>query len=147
MKVQGPSGTQKSSESKKSSKSSSASGAKFGSFMDAGDAGEVRTTTATNSINSVDSLLAIQASEDPTARAAKSRMRDRAHSILDKLENLKMSMLVGNVTVGELLGIADVVAAHREKIDDPHLIAILDEVDLRAQIEIAKMTVAMKNKA
>ncbi|HPF78465.1 MAG TPA: flagellar assembly protein FliX [Alphaproteobacteria bacterium] len=41
---------------------------------------------------------------------------------------------------------ADVVASHREKINDPKLTALLDEIDLRAQIEIAKMRKAMEAK-
>jgi hypothetical protein len=36
------------------------------------------------------------------------------------------------------------VASHREKIDDPRLVAILDEIDLRAQVEIAKARFSMK---
>jgi hypothetical protein len=52
-------------------------------------------------------------------------------------------MLTGTLTVGNLLDIADVVASHRERIGDPQLAGLLDEIDLRAQIEIAKMKMAL----
>jgi hypothetical protein len=42
-----------------------------------------------------------------------------------------------------LLDVADVVASHRERINDPQLSSLLDEIDLRAQIEIAKMRMAL----
>ena len=54
-----------------------------------------------------------------------------------------MAMLNGSLTVGHMIDIADVVASHREKITDPALTAIMDEIDLRAQVELAKMRVAM----
>ena len=69
-------------------------------------------------------------------------MYQRAENILDKLNDLKMAMLTGQVTLGHMLSITQVVAAHREKITDPDLAALLDEVDLRAQIELAKLDIA-----
>ena len=52
-------------------------------------------------------------------------------------------MLNGTLTVGHMIDIADIVASHREKIQDPKLTDIMDEIDLRAQVELAKMRVAM----
>ena len=66
-------------------------------------------------------------------------MRQRAMGLIDELEKIRNALTLGNITVGHLLNIADVVASHRERIDDPQMTAILDEIDLRAQIEIAKM--------
>ena len=141
MKVQGPSRTQGSSGVKKSDKAKQ-SDADFGAALAgvAGGAGQVNTT---QSIASVDALLAAQATEDPTARAAKQRMRRRSHNVLDHLERIRMAMLNGSLTVGHMIDIADVVASHREKITDPALTAIMDEIDLRAQVELAKMRVSM----
>ena len=56
-------------------------------------------------------------------------------------------MLGGNLTVGHMIDVADVVASHREKIDDPTLTAIMDEIDLRAQVEIAKIRVVLNQEA
>ena len=54
-----------------------------------------------------------------------------------------MALLTGTLTVGHVIDIADVVASYREKVMDPELTAILDEIDLRTQIELAKMRVAL----
>ena len=89
----------------------------------------------------------MQATEDPTERAAKRKMRERGDSVLRQLDHLRLGILTGNLTMGQVIDLADVVASHREQISDPHLTAVLDEVDLRAQIEIAKMRKALESKA
>jgi|TARA_R110002126_G_scaffold13118_1_gene56086 hypothetical protein len=93
----------------------------------------------TQQIAYVDTLLAVQGAEDPAQKASKGRMRQRAMGLIDELEKIRNALTLGNITVGHLLNIADVVASHRERIDDPQMTSILDEIDLRAQIEIAKM--------
>ncbi|MGB1077588.1 MAG: flagellar assembly protein FliX [Bdellovibrionales bacterium] len=41
------------------------------------------------------------------------------------------------------MDIADIVSSHKENIQDPELTAILEEIDLRAQVEIAKMRISL----
>tara|TARA_B100000282_G_C31730233_1_gene490538 strand:- start:1297 stop:1755 length:459 start_codon:yes stop_codon:yes gene_type:complete len=147
MKIQGPGKTQGPSKTKsKTSKSGGDSG--FGSMMASStpSTSEAASAQTTQSIAHVDALLAIQAADDPTARAAKKRMRKRSHDLLDGLDKIRMAMLNGTLTVGHMIDIADVVASHREKIDDPALTSILDEIDLRAQVELAKMRVALEQR-
>ncbi|GJL84366.1 MAG: flagellar assembly protein FliX [Micavibrio sp.] len=141
MKVQGPGQSQATSKTKKSGKTASSEG-NFGDFV-SGETPESATTTATQSIAQVDALLAIQGAEDPTERASRGRAYRRSNTILDGLEKIRMAMLSGNLTVGHMVDIADVVAAHREKIMDPQLTDIMDEIDLRAQVELAKMRVTL----
>ena len=140
MKIQGPGSTQGPSKSK--DKKVSQSDASFGDFI-AKEAPSAAGTKDTQSIAQVDALLAIQGAEDPTAGASKKRMRQRADQILDELDQIRMAMLGGTLTVGHMIDIADVVASHREKIMDPALTGIMDEIDLRAQVELAKMRCAL----
>lgn len=137
MKIQGPGRAQSTSKNNKSDKAKKADG----SFKDmvAGSAKETAQAAATQSIARVDALLAVQGAEDPTARAARRRMVQRGEAVLDELDKLRGAMLGGTLTIGHMIDIADVVASHREKIDDPALTAIMDEIDLRAQVELAKM--------
>lgn len=142
MKVEGPSKTQKTGKADKAKKAGKADGT-FGAMV-AGAAKEASGVAATQSIAKVDALLAVQGTESSTERAAKQRMRERGDKILERLDRLKMGILNGGLTVGQVIDIADVVASHREKITDPELSSLLDEIDLRAQIEIAKMKKAME---
>lgn len=141
MKIQGPGKPNAPSKTSKKDKTSSSS-ENFGDYV-AKEAGGASGSTTTQNIARVDALLSIQAVEDPTARAAKKRMRARGNTILDELDKIRMAMLNGSLTVGHMIDIADVVASHREKISDPALTAIMDEIDLRAQVELAKMRVAI----
>lgn len=141
MKIQGPGQTK--GPSKTGSKGKVSGGdSSFGDMM-AKETPGTGATQSSQSIAQVDALLAIQGAEDPTAGASKKRMRKRAGHILDELEQIRMAMLGGSLTVGHMIDIADVVASHREKIMDPGLTSIMDEIDLRAQVELAKMRVAL----
>lgn len=140
MKVDGPGKVESAQGSKKSSKTSGASGFRD---MVSGGVETAAPSGPTQSIASIDSLLMVQAAEDPTERAARKRMRQRADTILDELEKVRTGMLAGTLTVGHMVDIADVISAHREKIMDPALTAIMDEVDLRAQVELAKMQLTL----
>lgn len=141
MKVEGPNNTRQSAATGRKGKISDGSGG-FGDFMSEGTA-ESAGSTATHSIAHIDTLLAVQEAEDPTARAAKKRMKQRADDILDELDRMRLGLLSGTLTVGHVIDIADVVAQHREKIMDPRLTSVLDEIDLRAQIELAKLRLSM----
>ncbi len=142
MKVEGPSKTREVSKSKKAEKASEAEAA-FGEFL-ASAPKETTKASASNSIAAVDALLAVQAVDDPTARAARKRMRVRADNLLNELDKIKSALLGGTLTIGHCIDIADVVAEHRENVEDPALTGILDEIDLRAQVEIAKMRKALE---
>jgi hypothetical protein len=144
MKIEGPNRTQGAGATSKKDKVGG--NGSFGAMV-TGGAQESAGTAAAQSIAGIDTLLALQGAEDPTERAAKKRMRVRADGLLSELDKIRMALLTGNLTVGHVLNIADVVALHRERIMDPQLTAILDEIDLRAQIEIAKMRMALDNKA
>jgi len=140
MKIEGPSKTGGASGTKKAGKVGS-----DGSFEDFIASAPKGTASAapTQSIARVDALLSVQAAESPTERAARRKMVVRADDILKELDRLRHAILTGGLTLGQVIDIADVVASHREKINDPRLTSILDEIDLRAQIELAKVQMAL----
>ncbi|MBI1300137.1 MAG: flagellar assembly protein FliX [Alphaproteobacteria bacterium] len=142
MKVGGTKGPNSTSNTKKTSKSSGDAHVDFSQYV-RGGASETSGAAATQSIAQLDALLAVQESEDPTKKAARQRARVRSEKILEKLDQIRLRMLGGDLTVGHMIDVADVVASHRDKIDDPKLTAIMDEIDLRAQVELAKMRVAL----
>ena len=134
MKVEGPNKSQNTSQSKKKDKASS-SDSSFGDYL-VGNTKSAGASSATQSIAKIDALLAVQSAEDPAEKKAKKQMIIRA-------DKIRIALLTGNLTIGHLLDVADVVSSHREVINDPQLSALLDEIDLRAQIELAKLNMAM----
>jgi hypothetical protein len=141
MKVEGPGRSQGTDKSKKKG-GVGFGGGNFGDFLTSGSS-QSAPAAQTHSIAQLDALLALQGAEDPAKGASRKRMRQRALNILGKLDDLRMAMLNGTMTVGHMIDVADVVASHRENVSDPSLTAIMDEIDLRAQVELAKMRVAL----
>ena len=87
-------------------------------------------------LTGVDALVALQAVDGD--RAGRKRARERASSILDSLDELRLALLEGRLTEAQLTRLAARVQSQRAEIDDPRLSAVLDEIDLRAQVELAK---------
>lgn len=141
MKIEGPKSTSRTGSSKKSGKASDSSGADFSSFI-SNTAGEAEQSAASQSMARVEGLLAVQAAEDPMQGQARKRMVSRARDILDELDKIKMALLNGNLRATQIENISSIVAQSRDRIEDPELSFLLDEIDLRAQVEMTKLEMA-----
>jgi len=83
----------------------------------------------------IDALLALQAAEDPALKRKK-QVR-RATALLDTLDEIKADLLVGRVSEGRLNQLMALIGQARER-GEPHLDALLDDIELRARVELAK---------
>jgi hypothetical protein len=89
----------------------------------------------------LNAVLALQEAPDATTRSrAKQRAKERGGMMLDQLEEIRMGLLMGTIPMAKLEMLAQLVRAKREQIDDPKLLAILDEIELRAAVELAKLS-------
>jgi hypothetical protein len=88
--------------------------------------------------HAVDALLAIQEVDDATTGEGNARGRQWGGEILDRLDGVRLGLLNGGIPVSELRGIADLVTRQRTNVSDPALQEILDEIELRARVELAK---------
>ena len=82
----------------------------------------------------------VQAVDDSTERQARKRLIRRGEDILDKLEEIRHGLLLGTVPKEKLMDLAQMVRERREACQDPRLAALLDEIELRAEVEIAKLS-------
>jgi len=87
-------------------------------------------------VAAVDSLLSLQEVGDQGG--GRKRAIQRASSMLDILDDLKIGLLEGNVSVTKLQSLMRYVETKRDHLDDPSLSHVLDEIELRARVEIAK---------
>ena len=89
----------------------------------------------------MNAVLALQEAPDATTRnRARKRAKERGSLMLDQLEDLRLGLLLGTVPLAKLENLAQLVRAKREQVDDPKLLAILDEIELRAAVELAKLS-------
>lgn len=112
----------------------------FGSMVnDTEETGAASSTSRPASISSLDALLSLQEAESGTSEGAHKKARKRASDILDQLDKIKVGLLTGEVPRDTLQQLAQTIASHRDHVTDPKLAEILDEIDLRAQVELAKL--------
>lgn len=93
-----------------------------------------------SAVFSVGSILAIQETPDATDENAKNKLRRFGNDVLDHLDDLRLGILEGTVSKERLTDLARMLREKRERTDDPQLNAVIDEIELRAEVEIAKLT-------
>jgi hypothetical protein len=101
------------------------------------EAPDTRAASAPKAPNTIDALLAMQSvNEDPAERRRRSVQRGRG--ALDLLDELKMAMLAGAPNPSALLRLRAAAADLKTASGDAGLDAVLSEIDLRVEVEIAK---------
>ena len=98
---------------------------------------------APGAVAGVGGILSLQEVDDPLAGRRKAVAR--ADDLLDRLDALRHALLMGTLTQPQLAELARLVRARRIEVDDPGLLAVLDDVDLRAQVELAKYEAASES--
>lgn len=86
-------------------------------------------------VASIDALLALQAEgfEGRRERAA-----GRACTLLDILDDIKLALLEGGVSRAKLDALVGALSVTRDDTNDARLESVLDEVETRALVELAK---------
>jgi hypothetical protein len=99
--------------------------------------GEVSSVRSAQPVAAVDALLAVQEIGEEEQR--RSRAKRRGESLLDELEEVRHGLLLGALPRQRLEALLEMVESERPGISDPGLSDVLDEIDLRAQVELAKL--------
>ena len=96
-------------------------------------------------LSSLDALLALQETPGPTER--RKRALKRAGGLLDALDQVKLALLDENGDAqAALMRLKAMVRDFRDQTDDMGLESVLDEVETRAAVELAKAEMAQKAK-
>lgn len=98
---------------------------------------EATEATAAVAAVGMGSLLGAQEVDEREARRHKAMKRARL--TLDTLEQLRDALLIGVLPMTTLMGLERLIDEERQHNDDPKLSAILDEIELRAAVELAKL--------
>jgi hypothetical protein len=115
---------------------SARSDAAAGSFSLASESPErVAAVGSVGPATSIDALLALQEVDDVVARRQKQLRRGR--SLLDVLDALRLDVLEGRTGESHLNQLMALVGRARS-MSEPGLDALLDEIELRARVELAK---------
>jgi hypothetical protein len=91
-----------------------------------------------HAISGLDVLVALQGVEDKAERRKRAVRRGR--SALDALDDLKLAVLSGSLDQPALNRLKAAAAELTASTGEPGLDQVLAEIDLRVQVEIAKLT-------
>ena len=143
MKVQGPRSSSAVGATKKASKAKKGSGPSFSSALGepVEDVEAASGGVAAGPVGSLDSLLALQEVGDATQENPGDRdrrAREWGDSVLDRLEDIRNGLLIGSIPLDRLETLATTMKAQKEAASDPALAAIIEEIELRALVELAK---------
>lgn len=124
--------------SRKADKAGAAdTGKAFRAHMDGDAAPEATATTAATPLAALTSLLTVQEAPDP-ADPRKHAIK-HGDTLLDELRELQIGLTQGWVAEDTLRGLARMLDRPRPAIDDPELNRVLDDIELRAAVELAKL--------
>ena len=133
MRIYGPNGTTLGSQAGNVRRTSSTGFA----LPDAASTQETRAAVAPKATAGIDALLAMQGiEEDPVERRKRSVQRGRR--ALDVLDDLKIGLLSGNFNASTVSRLRDAAANLKSSSGDPGLDAVLSEIELRVEVELAK---------
>ncbi|MGL3108361.1 flagellar assembly protein FliX [Bradyrhizobium sp. BR 1432] len=133
MRIYGPNGTTLGAPASQARRTGS------GTFVlpDTSSAQETRSAAAPKAAANIDALLALQGvEEDPVERRKRSVARGR--TALDVLDDLKMGLLSGNLDASTVMRLRDAAANLKSSSGDAGLDAVLSEIELRVEVELAK---------
>lgn len=137
MKIEGPGRTGGTKGASKAGAGKKTGDTSFDALIGEGEADQVTQTAGSAGISSLGGLLGLNEVGDAGSEARRKGKR-RGELILDHLERVRLALLTGELSVSNLEDLSRMAKAQKEAIDDPKLTEILDEIDMRAQIELAK---------
>ena len=100
---------------------------------------KLESVSSTGRISAVDSIISVQ--EISVESDGKNNAQKRASKMLEKLEDIRVGLLLGEIPRSNLEELSKVVRLTREEFIDSNLSEILDDIELRARIELAKLDV------
>ncbi len=140
IKITGSGGVSGSSDIKKKKQIGGAGN--FGALLKseiAGDVAESQETSATSAIAQANPFLALQ--QVSSEEAGRQQTIKYGNDLLNSLENLRDQMLIGSCVSQEELKRIEQKVRQRDKnaFHDPHLNSIIDEIETRVAVELAKL--------
>ena len=104
---------------------------------DTGEQPRAQTVSGPGPIAAVETILTLQGFDDSTD--SRSRGLTHGENLLDMLDQVRDGLLAGAIPRTTLSRLATAVSRRQEGFVDPRLQAVLDEIDLRARVELAKL--------
>ncbi len=136
MRVSGP-GRVGSTQKSRGGKSASKTGEKFSLPEETTDTVATSSVASSAPIASIDAIMALQGVDDSTSSDQKAL--NKGKDLLDRLEDIRHGLLIGSIPVERLKQLKQTLASYDVSAADPKLAEIVQEIEVRAAVELAKL--------
>jgi uncharacterized alpha-E superfamily protein len=128
-------------------KGESASTSSFASLLASSEASEPSSTVSVTDITNtaLTNLLALQEISEEDIRRKK--LMQQGSNMIEVLERLRNQLLAGNMPAHLMQDLSRQLSVEKQFVADPALNDLIEEIELRLAVEIAKLEVAIQNKA
>ena len=131
-----PSGVYQTQFGKSNKTKRSGSSFSIGDGEGASESSKTGSAGASDAVQGIDALLMLQAVEE--RRHSRKQQIEYGHDLLDDLEALKIDILSGRLSRDRLNALIGKLVA-RQNSGDAKLDALIDDIELRARVELAKL--------
>ncbi|MFC3673949.1 flagellar assembly protein FliX [Ferrovibrio xuzhouensis] len=88
----------------------------------------------------LDAMLVVQAvDEQGGGRQNRQRAFRRGSTLLEKLDEIRHGLLEGSIPASQLQALAKALRSEKMAVEDPQLAELLGEIELRCEVELAKL--------
>jgi len=136
MQIEGPKRTGATGKADKAKKTGVTSSTSFADMLT--EHGEVEAAQPAVNVAGVNLFVALQAAEHATDREQRRQAIENADDLLNDLEDLRIGLLLGSYTIYQLRNLASRLTQQRVRVSDTQLLSLLDDIQLRAAVELAK---------
>lgn len=116
------------------------SGESFASYLNETMANRPQQVGGTSGIAVADAIFAAQTVGSEEEREIRKKLVKRGFSLIEKLEEIRDALLLGYISKDKLIETSRFVKEHQAESSDPRLQEIMAEIELRVEVELAKLT-------
>ena len=115
------------------------SGENFADYLKTGTAEKNKEVQATAALTSADAIFAAQSVSDEEERQIRKKLIKKGSTLLDNLEEIRDGLLRGEISKDRLIEISRLVKQKDVSSADEKLQEIMQEIELRVEVELAKL--------
>lgn len=118
----------------------------FSSVLSAAESEETTQNSGLQEIADVSTLSGIIALQEvPEQEVRRKKLIKHGENLLEQMEQLRRRLLMGTLSTHLLHDINRELEQQKQEINDPRLLEIIADIELRAAVEAAKLEMAQKN--
>lgn len=114
-------------------------GENFADYLKSNNVDNRNDVNTTSSVTTAGAIFAAQMIDDDEERQIRKKLVKKANTLLDNLEEIRQEIIFGEVSKEKLIEISRLVKQKEVDTSDEKLRDILAEIELRVEVELAKL--------